>query len=164
MMFSSAQRQAAILQGGFTVVELVLVIIIVAVLGAIAMPRFVGNRAFQERGYYEELATSLKFAQKFAVASGCAVRMRVDATGYQARQQQMIGGRCDPNDAAWPTPVVLADSQALVGSTPNGVLVAPAVTVVFDPLGRTNLGGNQTISVGPFSLTIQADSGYVVAP
>lgn len=163
-MFPSARRQAAGFQRGFTVVELVVVIIIVAVLGAIAMPRFVGNRAFAERGYYEELATSLKFAQKFAVASGCAVRVQIDAAGYEARQQQIVAGRCDPNDASWPTPVLLADSQALVGTTPGGVLVAPAVTVVFDPLGRTNLGGNQTINVGPFSLTIQADSGYVVAP
>lgn len=159
-----ARKQVSVCEGGFTVVELVVVIIIVAILGAIAMPRFAGNLVFQERGYYEELAASLKYAQKLAVASGCAVRMQVNAAGYEARQQQISAGRCDPSDASWPTPVVLSDSQALAGSTPNGVTVAPAVSVVFDALGRTNLPGNQTITVGSFSLTIQADSGYVVAP
>jgi MSHA pilin protein MshC len=152
------------LEHGFTVVELTVVIVIVAILGAIAMPKFAGNSAFAERGYYEELATGLKFAQKYAVATGCAVRMRVDAAGYEARQQQVSAGRCDPADGTWPTPVTLADGEALAGSAPASVAVSPNVTIVFDSLGRSDLGGDQAISVGPFTLTVQAESGYVVAP
>lgn len=149
---------------GFTVVELTVVIVIVAILGAIAMPRFAGNSAFAERGYYESLATSLKFAQKFAVATGCPVRVRIDAAGYEARQQQISGGRCDVADTTWPIPVALADGESLSGGTPNGVSVTPNVTIVFDTLGGTDLGGDQAIAVGQFTLTVQAESGYVVAP
>jgi len=36
--------------------------------------------------------------------------------------------------------------------------------MIFDALGRTNLAGDQNISVGPFALTVRADSGYVQAP
>jgi hypothetical protein len=41
---------------------------------------------------------------------------------------------------------------------------SPAVTLTFDALGRTDLAGDQSISIGPFALTVKADSGFVQAP
>ncbi len=149
---------------GFTLVELVVVLVILGILAAIAAPRFFDNRTFAQRGYYEELAAALKYSQKLAVASGCPVRVTISAGGYQARQQAAQGGSCDPADTTWPTDVRLADGQLLTGNTPGGVAVAPAVTLTFDALGRTNLGADQSISVGPFALTVRADSGFVQAP
>jgi len=149
---------------GFTLVELVVVIVIVGTLAAVAMPRFVGNQSFQERGYYEELVAALKFAQKLAVASGCPVRMQIDASGYTASQQQSLAGRCDPSDASWSTPVVLADGSALSRVAPAGVTATPNTTMVFNALGTTNLGADQSIAVGPHTLVVQAISGYVDTP
>jgi MSHA pilin protein MshC len=133
-------------------------------LAAVAAPRFFNDRTFLQRGYYEELAAALKYAQKLAVASGCPVRMQIDAGGYQARQQAALAGRCDATDTGWGTDVRLADGQVLFGNSPLGVSAAPAVTMTFDALGRTNLGSDQSISVGPFALTVRADSGFVQAP
>jgi hypothetical protein len=42
--------------------------------------------------------------------------------------------------------------------------VSPDVTLTFDALGRTDLGTDQDIDVGPFALTIRAASGFVQAP
>jgi MSHA pilin protein MshC len=140
------------------------VIVILGVVAVVAVPRFFDNRTFAARGYYEELAAALKFAQKVAVASGCAVRVRVDGTGYSAGQQQAAAGRCDPADSTFAVPVRLADGSALVGTVPAGIAVAPAVTIVFDALGRTNLAADQSITVDTFALTVNAGSGYVAAP
>ncbi len=128
------------------------------------MPKFVGDRSFQERGYFEELAAALRTAQKTAVATGCPVRIVVDAAGYAVTQQQAASGRCDISDMSWSVPVRLPDGELLAASAPNGVTVNSSVTAIFDALGTTNLGANQPLSIGAHTLVLQAASGYVDVP
>jgi hypothetical protein len=92
------------------------------------------------------------------------VRMSIDAAGYEARQQNAVSGSCDTSDSTWTTGIALADGRVLAGVSPLGVSAAPNVTMVFDALGRTNLAGDQSINVGPFALTVRADSGFVQTP
>ena len=149
---------------GYTIVELVLVMVIIAILGAVAGPRFFDNSAFDERAYLDELASSLRYAQKVAVASGCRVRADIAAAGYILTQQAPQAGHCDPSDASFPLPVVLSTGEAMTGSAPAGVTTSPAVIVVYDALGRTGFATNLTLAVGARTLLIQAESGLVTTP
>ena len=150
--------------GGFTVVELVLVIVILGVLSAMAGPRFFGRTEFSERSYRDEMASAVRYGQKIALASGCPVRVVVLSTGYVLNQQTAISGHCDPVDASFATPVLLSNGQTVAGTTPSNVGVGPDTTFRYGAAGGTDLPGDQTINVGAHSLTIRAASGLVETP
>ena len=157
-------RGARFRQAGLTIVELTLVIVIVGVLGALAGPRFFNERSFDERAYAEELVSAIRYAQKVAVGSGCRVRVTIAATTYSLAQQAPQAGHCNPADATFPVTVILPSGQPASGSAPTGVSVVPASTLVFDALGRTNLGADATATIGPYTLDLQAESGLVRGP
>lgn len=149
---------------GFTLVELVLVITLVGILAVVAVPRFFSNPTFDERGYRDELGAALRYAQKVAVATGCPVRVTVNASGYALGQQTALAGHCDPGDGSYTTPVRLADGEVMTGSPPAGVTVAPALDFIYRATGDTTLGGNQTVNVGSRVLFVNATSGLVTTP
>lgn len=163
--FHARQARFAFAAGasrGYTIVEVLLVIVILGVLGAVAGPRFFDNDAFAERAYYDELVSALRYAQKAAVASGCPVRVDIGVTSYALAQQAASAGHCDPADTSFPLPVRLPTGEAVTGSAPSGITTAPSTSLLFFPVGRTNLGADQVIAVGSRTLAIQAESGLVV--
>ncbi len=53
---------------GFTLVELVTLIAVLGILAAVAAPRFFDGGAFAGRGFFDQAAAFLRYAQKQAVA------------------------------------------------------------------------------------------------
>lgn len=147
-----------------TIVELVLVIVIIAILGALAGPRFFNNQDFAERAYAEELGAALRYAQKIAVGSGCRVRVNIAAASYTLAQQASQAGHCNPADGTFPVPVMHPAGASASGTAPSGVTAAPASSVTFDALGQSNLAANLAIAVGPHNIIVQAGSGLVSGP
>ena len=141
---------------GFTLVELVACIVIMGVLAAVAGPRFLNTLPFQQRGYVDEVAGAIRYAQRVAIASDCSVAFTLDATGYQAALQAGTGPVC-PSTLV-PT---RGDGTALSGAPPTGVTVAPATTqFTFTNTGAVAVAP-APISVGSFTLTLGAGSGLV---
>ena len=148
---------------GYTMIELVTVIVILGILAAIAVPRFFDAQVFEERGFYEEVAAALRYGQKIAVGSGCPVRVTITAGGYDLKQQTVSGNRCDPA-GTWAVPVMLPTGQTVAGTAPAGITLGPVRTYQLDGLGQTDLVSDLTVTVGALSMTVQAASGYVVTP
>jgi len=55
-------------QSGFTLIELIMVIVIIGVLAMVAAPRIFNSNDFYARGFHDETMALLRYAQKTAIA------------------------------------------------------------------------------------------------
>ena len=143
---------------GFTLVELVVVIVLMAIVAVFAAPRFLTQGELEGPAFAQELAAAARYAQKLALASGCPVRLVVDAGGYRLQQPQAEPvAACDTvftRDVLHP-----GTGLAFAGAAPPGAAIGAALTVEFDARGAPGAGAS--IPVGGRSVTIAAGSGYV---
>jgi MSHA pilin protein MshC len=156
--------------GGFTLIELIVVIMLMAILAAAAAPRFFDSGAFEGPAFAQEVASAARYAQKLAVTSGCPVRFIIpDATHYELRQPQSApAAGCDTTfTRAVPHPGSGSDFAA---AAPAGVTLAVAVplTIEFRSDGAPYDVGAATPRIVPAtiviagkSVVITARSGYV---
>ena len=66
---------------GFTIVELIVVMILVGILGAIGVSRYFDRTGFDADGFAGQAKTMLRYAQKLAVAQNRSVFVRLDGGG-----------------------------------------------------------------------------------
>ena len=146
---------------GYTLIELVIVMAVVAILAVYVAPRFWTQQSFSDRGYADELAAALRAAQKAAVISGCPAELILTAAGYSAAQQAASGNACNPSDTSWSTPLLGADGSTIQDSAPSGTTAAPTGTFEFDSQGRLIADPGTTLSVGTHTITLVPGTGLV---
>jgi MSHA pilin protein MshC len=157
---SAIRRALSASSSGFTIVELVVVIVLLGILATFAVPRFFSKQPFSARGYSDELASAFRYAQKVAVASGCDVSISIDTSGYSAAQRALSGSTC-ATSGAWPVPVRRSDNSDLSGNAPNSVTVDTPVTIIFSSSGAVRGTAPAPIAIGPHTISVDAMTGVV---
>lgn len=125
---------------GFTVVELVAVIVVLGIVSALALPRLTDRSAFQARGFEDEVFAALRHARALAVASGCDVQVSIAGNGYTLNQQ--TGCTAGGFSLAVPDPATQAPIYA--GTAPVGITLNGPASFVFNTLGEATVAGNPT--------------------
>ncbi|WP_126452073.1 pilus assembly FimT family protein [Sulfuriflexus mobilis] len=150
-------------QRGFTLIELVLVMIIAGLLAATALPRFFNQDSFENRGFYTEVLNAVRYAQQLAVAINCNTQVAIVDNTYTVT----IDDEPDkPNDAcpgdslttAAPNPVT--GQPGFTGSNPDVSITA--ATIIFDALGAADIGIDITVGdVDGYTFRVHQATGYI---
>jgi MSHA pilin protein MshC len=147
-------------KSGFSLVELLAVIVMLGILGVAALGRLGDGTEADARGFYDDTVAAVGFAQKFAISSGCDVRVVMSVGGYQLRQSSTCTADNFTNPV--PNPANRA-SNYQSGTIPAGYSLTTG-NITFDARGlREEATSDFTLSNGSdsYSFRVHAGSGLV---
>ena len=159
-------------QAGFTMVELIMVMVMIGVLAAIGIPKLMGGNTTAAMAFGDQVTSALRHAQKSAVAHRrlVCVALGTRTVGLSIRQAETVPAATDktPCNAALQgvdvgmydstdTTVFMTGAPAQLYFQPDGTISgAPAGT----PLGKVSIG----ISLDKArqrTIELEGSTGYV---
>jgi MSHA pilin protein MshC len=157
---ASCLKSDAAFQRGFTMTELITIIVIVGILSAMVVPRFFDRNTFDSRGFYDQTISTLRYAQKVAIAQhrNVCVTYTLPAPGTITLRIASANG-----DAS------LCDTQLTTADGTVGYTITAPAGITFDALpadfnfnalGRAS-AAVAPIAVGGYTITIDQETGYV---
>lgn len=85
---------------GFTLIELIMVIVVMGVLSAMVAPRFANKNTFEARFFRDDVLSALRFAQNHAKTTGCLAQFRITSTTFTiSRDAGCADSNLDPATA-----------------------------------------------------------------
>lgn len=153
-------------QRGFTLIELIMVMVMLGVLAAVATPKLIGISVFNTRGFHDQSLAYLRFAQKTAIAQ----RRTVCVAFTSSSLTLTIASSANTSNCTVAGTLIGPQGESpVVLSAKTGVSYSATPTAFnFDSLGEpiTAAGSaqaTQTIQVSGASnsITIETTTGYV---
>lgn len=141
-------------QNGFTLTELVTIIIIVGLLSVVALPRFFDRNTFDGRGFHDQVISTLRQAQKIAIA-----QHRFVCVAFTANSITLTQGATSACGGALTSPTGV--TPFVINSPSADVTLAGGVNFNFDFLGRPSAAQDITVSGYAPHIFVVAETGYV---
>jgi MSHA pilin protein MshC len=160
---SPATRRGA---PGFTLIELVMVMIVLGILAVFVIPRLDLTRGFDEVGLRDAVRATLELARKSAVAERRNVRVTLAGNSLTLTIDNVSpedpGAGSYPRNLNLPTPDRRCGGPANQLCAPPDVTLGGPATLTFSPLGRPSAAASYNVTGdAPWSITVEAETGHV---
>lgn len=138
-----------------------MVIVLLGILSATALPRFFDVSSYQQQAFFDDTLSAVRYAQKLAVATGCKVQVSINADAYTLNRPA-DRSQCLSNAAVFSQPVRNPGTgETSYTHSESGVsLTSSSVTFNFDALGRASADVVLTVA-GVKTITVVRDTGFV---
>lgn len=162
---------ATLSQRGFTLIELIMVMVVVGILSVFVAPRFFDANVFKSRGFADQVQATLRYAQKEAIAQHRNVCVAITANNIALTIANAI-----PSLATSPcnTNLAIPGQSSNTISTPSAAItLSPATNFNFDALGKpwdvlgttpSTVRKSITISGVTNPVYVEVETGYVHSP
>jgi MSHA pilin protein MshC len=153
-------------QAGFTLIELIMVVVLLGVLAVFAAPRILNTGDFYARGFHDETQAYLRYAQKTAIAQRRTVCVTFASTSVSlAIASAPATSSCA---AAGTLKGPKGESPATATARSGVAFTSTPTSFNFDGLGQPitsagNAQATQVIQVSGVSksITVETETGYV---
>lgn len=138
---------------GFTLVELIVVILLIGILSISIAPRFFGVASYEDRRAVDELLTTIRHAQQMAMNRGGNIQIRINSG---PNPNYIVSRTVAPINLHSPAGTFPYDKPL-----PNNIVIIPNPTIiVFDSLGRPVPNFQTIFDVGTQQIQIERETGY----
>jgi len=147
---------------GFSMLELVVVLVVVGALAAVALPRMLKLGDLDEPAFADEVASTLRYARKLATATRRVVCVSVASDGITLTMDHRAPESYLSLSCAASPMVEIPGSHCAANKvcTPSGVaLSATPASFRFSGSGESNT--DVTVTVGSKTLSINRFTGYI---
>lgn len=154
------------LQRGFTLIELILVIVVLGVLAVFAAPRLLSTGDFYARGFHDETLGLLRYAQKTAIAQRRTVCVALTTSADSPpNASASLTLASAAGSALCDTPLTGPTGGAAMITARSGVDFSASTSFNFNGLGQPSAVQsiqvtNASVAMGK-PIVVEADTGYV---